>query len=324
VSTLVQGWRFSVRITLALVFIVSSCALAPAAARADDPLPLPWPAPDSPPLPPDYTVPFLPGVNTICARGQFGCWDDLLTLLKQKRTVLGCDHEAIAADAYVTITEGLKQRTHDGFWDRPDRLTHEGRQYAQEYLDQSANWHSGNLAAVAPPWQVALQAMQDKTQTGVGDLLLWLNAHIRRDNPIRAIEQSEGVLRTSALMPGASGRPDHDKVSAALASMLEPMLAHNAAIYDPTADDGAEVFGTVMDPKGLYSLIASWREEAWRNAEQLRHARDAGGVNGVLYQSKLAEINQAAYAGAVFIKAATLATPDQTAARDAYCASHIS
>jgi hypothetical protein len=165
-----------------------------------------------------------------------------------------------------------------------------------------------------------MQAFRDRSQTGIGDLLLWLNAHIRRDNPIRAIEQSQGVLRTDGLMPGASGRPDHDKVSTALASLLKPMLEHNAAIYDPTVDDGEEVFGMVMDPRGLYALISDWREEAWRNAEQLRHARAEGGVEGAAYQAKLQEINQSALAGAEAIKAATLATPDQTAARDAYCA----
>jgi hypothetical protein len=323
VSTFISLGRTSARTALVVVLSVFSFAAAPMAATADDTLPLPWPLPGSPPLPPDYTVPYLPGVNTICADGHFGCWNDLLVLLRQKRASLGCDHEAIAADAYVTITEGLKQRTADGFWSRPRRLTHEARQYAQEYLDQSTRWHSGNTATVAPVWQVALQAMQDRTQTGVGDLLLWLNAHIRRDNPIRAIEQSEGVLRTDGLMPAASGRPDHDRVSDALQDLLVPMLSHNAAFYDPTADDAVELFGMVMDPKGLYALISSWREEAWRNAEQLRHARAAGGVNGTAYQAKLAEINQAALAGAEFIKAATLATPDQTAARDAYCASHV-
>jgi hypothetical protein len=323
-DTISLSRRFSTRIMLVLISIIFVFATAVPVARADTITPLPWPLPGSPPLPPDYTVPYLPGVNTICADGHFGCWNDLLVALTQKRTALNCNHEAIATDAYVTITNGLKQRTKDGFWVRPDRLTHEGRQYAQEYLDQSANWHSGNTAAVAPAWQVAFQSMQDNSQTGTGDLLLWLNAHIRRDNPIRAIEQSQGVLRTDGLMPAASGREDHNRVSDALQDMLVPMLSHNAAIYDPSVDDSVELFGMVMDPKGLYALISDWREEAWRNAEQLRHARADGGVNGVAYQTKLAEINQAAYDGAVAIKAATLATPDQAAARDAYCAAHIS
>ena len=292
-------------------------------ASGDGPIPLPWPAPSSPPLPPDYTVPWQPGLNTICVDGSVGCWDDLLTVLTSRRAALQCDHQAIAADAYVTITQGLKQRTLDGYWDRPDRLTHEARQYAQEYLDQTALWASGDHAGTAPSWQVAMQAFQDRSQSGIGDLLLWLNAHIRRDNPIRAIEQSTGVLRVQGFMPAASGRPDHDKVSDALASLLAPMLEHNAAIYDSTVDDAVQLFGMVMDPQGLYALISSWREEAWRNAEQLRHIRAAFGSNSNEYRAKIAEIDQAAYVGAVFIKAATLATAQQTADRDAYCAAHV-
>jgi hypothetical protein len=114
-------------------------------------------------------------------------------------------------------------------------------------------------------------------------------------------------------MPAASGRYDHNQVSEVLQDTLQPMLDHSAQYYDPTVDDGADLFGMVMDQKGLYALISSWREESWRNAEELRHAR-----------AKLAEIEASATAGAEYIKAATLTTPDQNAARNAYCAAHIS
>jgi len=159
--------------------------------------------------------------------------------------------------------------------------------------------------------------------TAVGDLLLQLNAHIRRDNPIRAVEQTDGVLRVQGDMPGASGRPDHDRISDVLQDALERMLDHLARHYDPSIDDGADLFGMVIDQKGLYSLISSWREESWRNAEQLRHARAAGGVDGPLYRAKLAQIEESARAGAQVIVAATLTTSEQNAQRNAYCAAHI-
>jgi hypothetical protein len=34
-----------------------------------------------------------------------------------------------------------------------------------------------------------------------------LNGHIRRDNPVRAVEQTEGVLRVAGEMPAASESP---------------------------------------------------------------------------------------------------------------------
>jgi hypothetical protein len=176
--------------------------------------------------------------------------------------------------------------------------------------------------SVSPAWQVAFQAAQDQSVTALGDILLQLNAHIRRDNAIRAIDQSEGVLRVQGDMPAASGRPDHERVSTVLQNLLVPMLTRLARRYDPTIDDGVQVVGTVTDPKGLYLLISTWREEAWRNAEQLRHARALGGVDGFLYQAKLAEIEASALAGAELIRAATLTTPAQNARRNAYCAAH--
>ena len=128
--------------------------------------------------------------------------------------------------------------------------------------------------------------------------MLALNAHIRRDNPIRAVEQTEGVLRVPGLMPAASGKPDHERVNTVLQDSMAPMLADLAQRYDPTVDDLPPLFGTVIDPNSLYSIIAAWREESWRNAEQLRHARALGGVDGPLYRAKLVQIEASAKAGA--------------------------
>jgi hypothetical protein len=268
----------------------------------------------------------LPGVDTLCENGSNGCFALLLQQLKQRRTEAGCSHLAIAIDAYVTVTEHLIAARNDGRFDRPDRLNHEAYQYAHEFLRQYDKWVSPNpltKASVSPSWKVAFKAMEDRTQTGTGDLLLWLNAHIRRDNTIRAIDQTEGVLRIQGMMPEASGRPDHDTVSDVLAETLAPMLAHNAQYYDQTVDDAPELWGIVFDPEGLYTPISSWREEAWQNAQQLRHARANGGVNGLLYQTKLAQIETLALGGAEIIKLATLATPQQTADRLAHCQANI-
>jgi hypothetical protein len=287
--------------------------------------PVPWPLPGSPPLPPDLTVPYLPAVNPLCPGGELSCIQQLESLLQDRTTALACDHDAVFADAYVTITRALiAATTTPGYFTRADRVNHEARQYAQEYFDQYERWHAGDTSSVSPAWRIAFQAAHDQSVTALGDLLLQLNAHIRRDNPIRAVEQSEGVLRVEGNMPAASGRPDHDRISDVLQDALEPMLDHLARRYDPTIDDGADLFGMWVDQKGLYALVSSWREESWRNAEQLRHARAAGGVEGKPYQDKLAEIEQSARVGAELIRATNRATPEQNQERAAYCAVHNS
>ena len=103
---------------------------------------------------------------------------------------------------------------------------------------------------------------------------------------------------------------------------MDRMLTRLAQRDDPTIDDRPPLFGTVLEPGGLYSIIAAWREESWRNAEQLRHARAAGGVDGPLYQAKLAAIEAAAKAGADAIRATTHTDPARNAARNAYCQGH--
>ena len=283
---------------------------------------LPWPAPGSPPLPPDYTVPYLPGINPHCVDGRFECWTQLEHELIRRTKAVGCHHGAIFSDAYVTITQSLKAATIDGVWQRPDRIAHVARNYAQEYFDNRDRWYAGQRDTVAPSWQVAFAAADAQEVTALGNAMLDLNAHIRRDNPIRAVEQTEGALRIAGAMPEATGRRDHDTISAVLQDTLEPMLDHLAAYYDPTIDDGADAFDMVIDQKALYAIIASWREESWRNAEELRHARARGGVSGPLYQAKLAQIEEDARLGGLAIRAAFLTTPEANAARNAYCASH--
>ncbi len=284
----------------------------------------PWLGPGTEHLPPDPTVPYVPGLAPlICADGAASCFLALESDLVGRTAALGCDHDAVFSHAYLTITRALIDATGTpGFFARPDRINHEAKTYAQEYFDQYDRWHAGDAAGTSPSWQVAFRAAETESVTALGDLLLQLNAHIRRDNPIRAVEQTEGVLRLPGSMPAASGKPDHERISVALANAMDEMLDGLARHYDPTIDDGSRLFGALFDARGLYSIIAAWREESWRNAEQLRHARAIGGVDGPLYQAKLAQIEDAAHAGAYAILAATLTDPVRNAARNAYCAAN--
>jgi Family of unknown function (DUF5995) len=301
-----------------LCVAVAALLLGPAGARAQV---VPWPGVGTEHLPPDPTVPYLPAVPpVICPAGEAACIDELAAALERRTGALGCSHDAAFSDAYLTITRALAAATGTGFFDRPDRVRHEARTYAQEYLDQYDRWHSGDRASVSPAWRIAFRAARRQSVTAIGDLMLALNAHIRRDNPIRAVEQTEGVLRVPGLMPAASGKPDHERVNTVLQNTMAPMLHHLASRYDPTIDDLPPLFGTVIDPNSLYSIIAAWREESWRNAEQLRHARALGGVDGPLYQAKLAQIEASAKAGAEVILAATRTTHRANRKRNRYCA----
>jgi hypothetical protein len=308
------------RVTRVMCVAVAAVALGAGNAQAQ----LPWPGLGTEHLPPDPTVPYLPGVDPVCPGGEPACLDELATALEGRTGALGCSHDAVFSDAYLTITRALGEATSKpGFFDRPDRVRHEARNYAQEYFDAYDRWHAGDTSSVSPAWQIAFRASQHQSVTAIGDVMLALNAHIRRDNPIRAVEQTEGVLRVPGEMPAASGKPDHEQVNVVLANAMESMLARLAQRYDPSVDDKPPLFGTVLDPRAMYAIIAAWREESWRNAERLRHARAVGGVDGPLYQAKLAEIEASAKLGAETILAATATGPVRNAARNAYCRAHL-
>jgi hypothetical protein len=75
--------------------------------------------------------------------------------------------------------------------------------------------------------------------------------------------------------------------------------------------------GTDIDLDGLMSLLVAWREDAWDNAVLLATA-----PNDAIRNTVAATIETQAATEATTLKTATLATPAQRAARNAYCAAH--
>ena len=72
---------------------------------------------------------------------------------------------------------------------------------------------------------------------------------------------------------GSSRKPDHDRVNVFLNRVTDDLYAEIARRFDPTIDD-ADLPGTA-DDAGVFQLIPTWREIAWRNAERLVAATTA-------------------------------------------------
>jgi hypothetical protein len=153
-------------LVIAIVVVSSGSARAQA----------PWPNAGTQQLPPDPTVPYLPAAAPIiCPNGEGACLAELETQLQTRTDALGCDHDAVFSDAYLTITQGIHRATATaGFFDRPDRVNHEARTYAQAYFDQYDDWHAGENSAVSPAWR-SPRAAQEQSVTAVGALMLALN-----------------------------------------------------------------------------------------------------------------------------------------------------
>jgi hypothetical protein len=89
-----------------------------------------------------------------------------------------------------------------------------------------------------------------------------VNAHVNRDLPFVLAEI--GIVAAD----GRSRKRDHDQVNKIFPRAQPIVTAEIARRFDPTFDDGNLPF-TFADDQATIDLIASWREEAWRNAERL-------------------------------------------------------
>src|SRR4051812_36547701 len=105
-------------ITRLACLVAATVMLGAGSARAQ----LPWPGVGTEHLPPDPTVPYLPAVSPlICPGGEAACLTGLATALRTRTATLGCDHDAVFSDAYLTITQAISDATGmPGFFDRPD------------------------------------------------------------------------------------------------------------------------------------------------------------------------------------------------------------
>jgi hypothetical protein len=114
---------------------------------------------------------------------------------------------------------------------------------------------------------------------------------------------------------GSSRKPDHDRVDAMLNRVVEPLMAEEAARFDPSMSRFQTPYG--VGYTGLMQLLVSWRESAWRHAELLVAAPDDAA------RARVAALIEAEAAlNAEAIVAATRYVPplSSTAARDAWCA----
>ena len=295
---------WSARIVAVLVAVVAVVLVPSGASAAYDPAPwtaLLLPAP----------VGYDSGTSDTCPTGSVRCVDRTVTKLGDllEPLVAQCDHNLVFAFFYYRITQAFRAVVSDPHYFQSNAYHNQlDAVFASYYLNQRRAWVKGELAGVSPGWQEAFRAADARTVTGLGDLLLAINAHILHDEPY-ALDQM-GLT----LSDGRSAKPDYDKDNEWLFAAQAPTLAEAGRRFDPSLAGTGE-----PDPAG-FQIIAAWREQAWRFAEQLKAAEAAG--DPVAYQAVQAEIDAQTVGNAQGIKAVFAATPAQTAARDAYCKAH--
>lgn len=246
-----------------------------------------------------------------CADGSPACIGRTIReMYRRFHTVIPvCDHNAVFSLTYIRVTEDVKRAVDGGFY--PDRrwLQRLDAMFARTYFLGFDNWAAGRRGLVSPAWRIAFDSARARQVSGIGNLLLSMNAHINRDFPF--------VLYLAGLSwpDGRSRKPQHDAYNSRLRALYRPMLTELSRRFDATIDD-YDAPGTTYDDDAIFQILVAWREGAWRNAERLRSAGSDAGRRLVA-----AEIEQYAESQARFIHANTAYRPGESSARrDARCA----
>jgi len=246
-----------------------------------------------------------------CQRGDLRCFDIVLAEVNRRARALvaACDHNAMFAVTYEETTAAIRAAARAGRFKNRPLLALFTAWFARMYFQAFDAWRAGRYAAVPESWQVAFRAADERTVTGIGDMLLGMNAHITHDLPYVVAEIMPG--------PSTSVNPDYAFVSqiitASSPSTLRDLGNHLDASVAlgriPLELGGAGTFG---------DLVAQWRTESWRNGVELRDAAPAQRAGAEQQISTTADVR------AALIRAATAYLPliESSAPRDAFCAAH--
>jgi hypothetical protein len=246
-----------------------------------------------------------------CNRGTVVCVDAVVGEMarRERRLAARCDHNALFADVYRVVTERVRRG-----WPRdfaaPAWVANLDAVFARFYFDSYDRWKAGDEGVTAA-WRIALDAGDDRVVSGMGDIMLGLNAHITRDLPF--------VLEAVGLqtVEGTSARVDFDGANDLLVATLGATLASVGRQFDPEVAH-LDVPGFAADEEAFRALISTWRTEAWTHAQQLVAAPTPEARQVVVNQ-----IEALATSRALALRAATAYVPfvSGTAARDRFCRS---
>ena len=218
-----------------------------------------------------------------------------------------CDHRAIFSLAYERISRSIRSRLrrHTTFRYRAWFIS-VVQAFSDEYFATQARYDAGK--AVPGAWRIYYDETARGNDNAGQDLLLASNAHSNHDLPYAYA--AAGLLTPN----GTSRKHDHDAVNEVNASVFKGLARYYAAHYDPFFDaiNRTEPF----DQLTTLQVVQLWREDAWREAEQLVAARNDPGLLRIVE----AGIESTSVGWANLIR--SVQVPGYRATRDAYCQAH--
>ncbi|HXH87170.1 MAG TPA: DUF5995 family protein [Gaiellaceae bacterium] len=254
--------------------------------------------------------PLDPRSPNVCNRGDVRCIDAVVAEMTRRFEPLAadCDHRAPFALMYLRVTEAVGREERGGSLqaDRP-YLAHLDAIFGQLYFEASDAWAEGRRVAVPAAWLIAFEAAKRRRVSGVGNLLLGMNAHISRDLPF-AVE-SIGLGRTAAR------RDAFREINEVLGDVHEAILAESSTRFDPTIA-GFRLPVVEIDAATVGVVLGRWRETALADGRSLLSARTTEQRADVV---RTIEDNAAQRAAVIVAATARVPFSEAGKARDRYC-----
>jgi hypothetical protein len=215
---------------------------------------------------------FDPSSPDACTAGRPLCLQKVIKEMTKRSDPLiaDCEHNAAFSLLYLRVTQALQDHINADptLFQHPDFITHQDNLFAGMYWRAYDLWSAGNRTGIPGAWLVALDAAGSSGMPVLGDLYLGINAHVLADLPVLLYQL--GLADEN----GNSRKPDHDAVNVVLRDVYEPAIHEIAQRLDPTISTADPLPWTTLDGDALYQALAGWREQAWREAEQLAAAPD--------------------------------------------------
>jgi Family of unknown function (DUF5995) len=243
-----------------------------------------------------------------CDPGGVACIDEVVAEMTARYEPLAaeCDHRAPFALMYLRVTEAVGREERTGSL-RADReyLSRLDAVFAKLYFDASDAWAAGRMQAVPAAWQIAFGAAERRRASGIGDLLLGMNAHISRDLPFAVADLGLGPGHAKAFR----------KINAVLADVQPAILREASARFDPSIA-GFELPLLEVDAASVGVLIGRWRDEALEDGRQLLRAGSPAARAAVIREI---EDDAAGRAAAIVAATSRVSFSDAGKARDRSC-----
>jgi hypothetical protein len=206
---------------------------------------------------------YEPSVYNDCPPGHNQCVDKVIRDMKRRYDRLGCDHAAIFSLTYKLTTEEYRRAVEDpNYFEDNAFVNHQDVVFADYYFKPMDDWYKHErIEDVPPAWRIALETGDREEVTTTGDVMLGMNAHIRRDLPF--VLAAIGIVTED----GDTRKRDHDRVNDFLSEVQSTITEELQRRHDP--DFGTASLPLQLDEHAVMHAIRLWREEAWRKAELL-------------------------------------------------------